>query len=75
MRFRRLARRVLEPLSMGIIVAGIFALCQPWVLYIHRKGFLITGVGLALFIFFSHIKPPEEAEEEQEDTTTVKIIS
>jgi len=75
MTFRRLARKVLEPVSMGIIVAGIVALCQPWVLFIHRRGFLITGIGLAMFIFFSHIKPPEEVEEEQEDSATVKIIS
>jgi len=50
---------------MMIIVIGIIALCQPWVLYLHRKGFLITGIGLAMFIFFSHVKPPVEEEVEE----------
>ncbi len=65
--FKRIAKKVLEPLAMVIIVIGIVALCQPWVLYLHRKGFLITGVGLALFIVFSHFKVPEEKEEEREE--------
>lgn len=77
MTFRKLARKIMEPVSMGIIGAGIVALCQPWVLYIHRKGFLITGIGLAMFIFFTHIKPPEEVEEEEgtDSSSEVKIIS
>lgn len=65
--FKKIAKKVLEPLAMVIIVIGIVALCQPWVLYLHRKGFLITGAGLALFIVFSHFKVPEEKEEEGEE--------
>jgi hypothetical protein len=65
--FRRLSRKLFEPLAMGIIGLGIVALLQPWVLYLHRKGFLITGIGLAMFIFFSHVKPPPEKEVEEED--------
>jgi hypothetical protein len=57
---RRIVKRVLAPVSMLIIALGIVALCQPWVLYLHRKGFLITAVGLVLFIVFSHFKPPAE---------------
>jgi hypothetical protein len=65
--FRKLSNKLFEPLAMAIIGLGIVSLLQPWVLYIHRKGFLITGIGLAMFIFFSHVKPPvEEAEEEEE---------
>jgi hypothetical protein len=64
--FRKLSNKVFEPLGMGIIGLGIVSLLQPWVLYIHRKGFLIMGIGLAMFIFFSHIKPPVEEEEEEE---------
>ncbi len=65
--FRKLSKKIFEPLSIGLIVLGIVALCQPWILYLHRKGFLITGVGLALYIFFSHVKPPEEKVEAEED--------
>lgn len=65
MLFRRISKKIIEPLSMMIIVIGIIALCQPWVLYLHRKGFLITGIGLAMFIFFSHVKPPVEEEVEE----------
>jgi hypothetical protein len=64
--FRKLSNKVFEPLAMGIIGLGIVSLLQPWVLYIHRKGFLIMGIGLAMFIFFSHVKPPVEVEEEEE---------
>ena len=64
--FRKLSTKVFEPLGMGIIGLGIVSLLQPWVLYIHRKGFLIMGIGLAMFIFFSHVKPPIEEEEEEE---------
>ena len=65
--FRKLSNKVFEPLGMGIIGLGIVSLLQPWVLYIHRKGFLIMGIGLAMFIFFSHVKPPVEVEEEEEE--------
>jgi len=65
--FRKLSNKLFEPLAMGIIGLGIVSLLQPWVLYIHRKGFLIMGIGLAMFIFFSHIKPPVEEEEEEEE--------
>jgi hypothetical protein len=64
--FRKISKKLIEPLAMVIIVIGIVCLCQPWVLYLHRKGFLITGIGLALFIFFSHVKPPVEEEPEEE---------
>ncbi|RKX97251.1 MAG: hypothetical protein DRP54_09285 [Spirochaetes bacterium] len=66
--FRRLSKKVFEPLAMGLIGLGIVSLCQPWVLLLHRKGFLITGIGLAMFIFFSHVKPPEEEEKHEEES-------
>jgi hypothetical protein len=65
--FRKLSNKVFEPLGMAVIGLGIVSLLQPWVLYIHRKGFLIMGIGLAMFIFFSHVKPPVEEEEEEEE--------
>jgi type IV secretory pathway VirB2 component (pilin) len=67
--FRRIVKKVLTPVSMIIIALGIVALCQPWMLGLHRRGFLITAAGLVLFIVFSHFKPPvEEAVEETTDT-------
>ena len=63
--FRRLSKKLFEPFAMVLIGIGIISLCQPWILYLHRKGFLITGVGLALYIFFAHVKPPEEESEEE----------
>jgi hypothetical protein len=67
--FRTVVKRVITPVSMLIIGFGIVALCQPWVLYLHRKGFLITAAGLALFIVFSHFKPPVEKEVEETQNT------
>ena len=69
--FRKLSNKLFEPLAMGIIGLGIVSLLQPWVLYIHRKGFLIMGIGLAMFIFFSHVKPPVEEEEEEEEDFSI----
>jgi hypothetical protein len=69
--FRKLSRKIFEPLGMAVIGLGIVSLLQPWVLYIHRKGFLIMGIGLAMFIFFSHVKPPVEVEEEEEEDISI----
>jgi hypothetical protein len=59
MTFPQLSSRVLEPASMWIMVAGIVALCQPWVEPLHRYGATIILVGLVGFLIFSHIKPGE----------------
>ena len=64
--FKKLVKKVFEPVSMGIIVIGIIALCQPWFQALHRRGFLIIIFGLAAFINFSHFKPPVEEESEEE---------
>ena len=63
--FRLLSVKYFEPISMWVIIFGIFSLCQPWVLLLHVYGFSIILVGLVGFIVFSHIKPlpQEEAEE------------
>ncbi len=63
--FRQLSVKYFEPISMWVIIFGIFSLCQPWVLLLHVYGFSIILAGLVGFIVFSHIKPlPEEEEEE-----------
>jgi len=63
--FRYLSAKYFEPISMWVIILGILFLCQPWVFFLHVNGFLLTIIGLAGFITFSHIKPlPGEVEEE-----------
>jgi len=58
--FRKLSVKYFEPISMWVIIFGIVSLCQPWILFLHVYGFLITLIGLVIFIFFSHIKPLSE---------------
>lgn len=71
MNFRELSARVLEPLSMYIMIFGILALCQPWIEVLHRYGVTITLVGLVGFIVFSHIKPiPKEDRDDVTNVTT-----
>ena len=62
--FRYLSAKYFEPISMWVIILGILSLCQPWILFLHVNGLLITIIGLAGFITFSHIKPLEELKEE-----------
>jgi hypothetical protein len=62
MNIRPLCSRVLEPVAMYTMIAGIVALCQPWSLLLHRYGVTITLVGLIGFLIFSHV--PAASEEE-----------
>ena len=61
--FRQLSAKYFEPISMWIIILGIFSLCQPWALTLHVYSFSIILAGLIGFIVFSHIKPLPEEEE------------
>jgi hypothetical protein len=47
----------LELFSMGLMVFGVMALCQPWSLFLHSYGPTIVLAGLILFNIFSRIKP------------------
>jgi hypothetical protein len=60
MSFRQLCARVLEPIAMYTMIAGIVALCQPWSLLLHRYGTTIILVGLLGFLIFSHVPREEE---------------
>ena len=55
--FRELSAKYFEPISMWLIILGIFGISQPWWEWLHRYGFTITLVGLVGFIIFSHIQP------------------
>ena len=46
-RFRRLNQRLLAPGAQTLMILGIFALCQPWSLFLHRYGATVTLVGLS----------------------------
>jgi hypothetical protein len=62
MNFRQVCSRLLEPLAMFTMIAGIVALCQPWNMLLHRYGVTIILVGLIGFLIFSHV--PAAIEEE-----------
>jgi type IV secretory pathway VirB2 component (pilin) len=66
MSFRRLNQRFLAPASQTLMILGIIALCQPWVLFLHRYGVTIILVGLISFMITSKIAPEAEAEPEAE---------
>jgi hypothetical protein len=62
MDIRHLCSRVLEPVAMYTMIAGIVALCQPWSLLLHRYGVTITLVGLIGFVIFSHVPAAREED-------------
>ena len=63
--FRQYSVKYFEPISMWVIIFGIFSLCQPWVLLLHVYGVSIILIGLVGFIVFSHIKPLPEKEADE----------
>lgn len=44
-----------EPISIGMIIFGIFSLCQPFTFFLYHNSFAFLGIGAALYTFFSHI--------------------
>ena len=67
MSFRDLNQKWLHPAAQALMIFGIVALCQPWNLFLHRYGLLITLIGLVGFIVFSHFAPEPEKALERED--------
>jgi len=62
MTFRTISATYLEPGFMWLMVAGIVALCQPWIEVLHAYGVTITLIGLIGFSIFSKITPRPEDE-------------
>ena len=60
--FKAHARR-LEFASMAVMMLGIVALCQPWVLVLHQYSVLTIIVGLVAFNVFSRIASPPRADD------------
>ena len=52
-----------ERLSIGIIVFGMFSLCQPFTIVLYRCGFQTLLVGTLAFIFVAHMKVKTKSEE------------
>ncbi|MGQ9623280.1 MAG: hypothetical protein ACUVTO_07605 [Candidatus Caldatribacteriaceae bacterium] len=66
MRFLARLKKVMEPLSIVLIVFGIFSLCQPFTFFLYHYGFAFLGIGTGLYILFSHIPPLGEFLREEE---------
>lgn len=45
-----------ERLFMGILIFGMFSLCQPFTIALFRCGFQTLLVGILAFIIISHMK-------------------
>ena len=57
MSFAQISKRYLEPISMWLMIFGIVALCQPWLMLLHSYSVTIILVGLVGFSIFSKIRP------------------
>lgn len=68
MTFRRLNQKFLAPGAQSLMIFGIISLCQPWSLFLHQNGLMLTLIGLIAFLVTSKIAPePEVVEESDED--------
>ena len=43
------------PVSMGLILFGIFSLCQPFTFWLYHNGFGFLGIGTILYIVSSKV--------------------
>lgn len=66
MKFLARMKRFMEPLSIVLIIFGIFSLCQPFTFFLYHYGFAFLGVGTGLYILFSHIPSLEDLLGEKE---------
>jgi hypothetical protein len=73
--FRRLNARVIEPVSMLTMLAGILFLCQPWIAVLHQYSVLVMLIGLIAFNVAVHIPKPDGPKIDEEETGPVSISS
>ncbi|MBC7216916.1 MAG: hypothetical protein H5U36_01805 [Candidatus Caldatribacterium sp.] len=66
MKFLARMKRFMEPLSIVLIIFGIFSLCQPFTFFLYHYGFAFLSVGTGLYILFSHIPSLEDLLGEKE---------
>ena len=67
MSFRDTNQRILAPAAQTLMIFGIVALCQPWVLILHQYGVTLTLIGLVCFLVTSKIAPEPDPEEDYFD--------
>jgi hypothetical protein len=53
---RAQVRKAIEWLAVGLMLFGIFSLCQPLAMALYQVGFQILLGGLILFIVITHVK-------------------
>ena len=59
-------RRVLnERVAIGIIIFGMFSLCQPFTIALYRCGFQTLLVGTLAFIVISHMRAETQSAEQE----------
>jgi hypothetical protein len=59
--------RQLELASMALMLLGIVALCQPWLLIVHSYSVLMIIIGLVAFNVFSRIASPPAARVDESE--------
>ncbi len=67
MSLRALNHAWFVPIAQWAMIFGIVALCQPWMLGLHRYGLTITLAGLVAFLVCSKFSPVREADPEDLD--------
>jgi hypothetical protein len=53
---RARVKKAIEWLAIGLMLFGIFALCQPLTIALYQVGFQILLGGLIAFIVVSHLR-------------------
>jgi hypothetical protein len=64
MSFRVFNQKYLEPGTQWLMILGIAALCQPWIVVLHQWSVTIMLVGLIGFLVAVHVPPPEQESTE-----------
>ncbi len=67
MSFRSFNQKYLAPGAQTLMIFGIIALCQPWSLFLHQNGLMLTLIGLISFLVTSKIAPDPEPEDDDEE--------
>jgi hypothetical protein len=53
---RARAKKTVEWLAIGLMLFGIFGLCQPLTIALYQVGFQVLLAGLILFIVITHVR-------------------
>jgi hypothetical protein len=48
-------KRTAEVIAIGLILFGIFSLCQPWAFVLYRYGFTVLLTGTVTLTIVSHL--------------------